>query len=1058
MDLPKHLIDQVQKGRVVLFLGAGASKGAKNQHGDESPNGQELANLLAKKFLGPDFVDSPLTLVSELAVSEAGLFAVQDYIASIFRDLHPADFHLKLPNFRWRALVTINFDQIIEKCYKLNENRCQELVVFMSDRDSIDELQRKPDNLPLLKLHGCISRTRDEHLPLILTTEQYITYRKGREHLFNRLEEWGYEYPIVFIGAGLSDLNLREILMKLANIQSRPKYYLVTPKITVQEKNFWELRRISVLEGTYEEFLDTLEQEIPPHTRTLSAFVDPCTHPIERKFVTQDRTITEDTRNFIDYDVDFVSADLTTGTANPRAFYRGYNQEWAAISMELDVRRSLVDTVLLDLVLADENERPTNVEFCIIKAEAGAGKSVFLRRLAWETGREYEKFCLYLKCTGRLRYDPLYELATKVQERMFLVVDDAADRVQQLEEILIRAKRDKLRITIISAERVNEWNIYCERLKNYVTSSYNLPYLSEKEIGVLIDLLEKHQCLGHLAELSRAGRINAFVEQAGRQLLVALHETTQGKPFVDILVDEYQQIQPQRAQSIYLSICVLNRLGVPVRAGIIARVHEVPFETFSKNLFAPLEHVIEVHMDPITKDYLYRARHPLIAQIVFERILTDPEKRYDHYIRLLAALDTSYRSDQQAFRGMIRGRTLIDLFPDHRTVMEIFRVAREVAGDDSYLFHQMGIYEMRRPNGNLNKAQDYLAKAQELSRNDDKTITHSMAELARIRANRSSSIVEREHYRQRAIQLASTILDETHGSYGYSTMLQVCLDKIEELLNSDDTTDREIDTAFQEAEQTLSRGLQMFPEDPYLLDGEARLGVLTENDERVFNALRKAFNVNQRNPYIASRLAKVYIQRGQPEEAINVLEQALAGNPSDISLHFSLARILITNHSNKNIEKILYHLRRSWNPGDRNYEAQFWYATYLYMTEDQERMREAKDIFRRLRDLPMNIEIRTKVRFKISEEGKGKQFFGRLDRREGSYGFIRRDGIGDSLFVHSAYIDSELWKDLKAGDFVTFEIGFNFGGPLCIELRRLLFSPLNKLEKKYEHARMGNRG
>ena len=50
---------------------------------------------------------------------------------------------------------------------------------------------------------------RDKDLPLILTPEQYVTHRKGRNRLFGRVEEWGLDYPIVFIGSGLLDIDLR---------------------------------------------------------------------------------------------------------------------------------------------------------------------------------------------------------------------------------------------------------------------------------------------------------------------------------------------------------------------------------------------------------------------------------------------------------------------------------------------------------------------------------------------------------------------------------------------------------------------------------------------------------------------------------------------------------------------------------------------------------------------------------------------------------------------------------------------------------------------------------
>ena len=66
--------------------------------------------------------------------------------------------------------------------------------------------------------------------------------------------------------------------------------------------------------------------------------------------------------------------------------------------------------------------------------------------------------------------------------------------------------------------------------------------------------------------------------------------------------------------------------------------------------------------DNIIRDYTYAARHPHIAQMVFERVLTNLNERYDVYLRSLRALNVDYRADRYAFRQMVRGRTLLELF------------------------------------------------------------------------------------------------------------------------------------------------------------------------------------------------------------------------------------------------------------------------------------------------------------------------------------------------------------------------------------------------------------
>ena len=119
MELPQTLINQVRQGRVVLFLGAGATKGARGTEGNEPPLGNELKSRIAAQFLTGDYSSESLAWVAELAMSATDPFRVQDFIADQFRNLIPADYHLLIPTFHWRGLATTNFDRVIETAWGL---------------------------------------------------------------------------------------------------------------------------------------------------------------------------------------------------------------------------------------------------------------------------------------------------------------------------------------------------------------------------------------------------------------------------------------------------------------------------------------------------------------------------------------------------------------------------------------------------------------------------------------------------------------------------------------------------------------------------------------------------------------------------------------------------------------------------------------------------------------------------------------------------------------------------------------------------------------------------
>jgi len=54
-ELPPGPVAAVADGRAVLFLGAGASRGAKNDKGDNIPDSTELAARIVQAFLGKEY-------------------------------------------------------------------------------------------------------------------------------------------------------------------------------------------------------------------------------------------------------------------------------------------------------------------------------------------------------------------------------------------------------------------------------------------------------------------------------------------------------------------------------------------------------------------------------------------------------------------------------------------------------------------------------------------------------------------------------------------------------------------------------------------------------------------------------------------------------------------------------------------------------------------------------------------------------------------------------------------------------------------------------------------
>lgn len=1037
MHLPEPLVSEVTSGRVVLFLGAGASFGANTSTGGSPPLGTGVRDALSTEFLGGEYAGDSLAWVSELSISSTNLSRVQDFVAGLFADLEPADFHRLLPSFKWRGLATTNYDRLVEDVYAKVESPAQELVPFLSNQDRVDEKLRAPEHLALLKLHGCVTRTHDDDLPLILTADQYATHRLNRNRLFSMLLEWGAENTVVFVGHGLQDSDLRTILLEVSRqISSRPRYYLVKPGASQTEKDLWGEKRISVLDGTFEKFLTALDAAIPKASRVL-ARASEAEHPIKNKFKVNE-PLAGPIKDLLYHDAQYVHPALEYEKDGPERFYKGFDLGWYPIQSGLDVRRRLTDTVLYDVVARPEEDRPTQAELYVVKAEAGAGKTVFLRRVAWEAATQSESLCLFTRPAGSPRFEALQELHRVTGERIFLFVDSAADNVALISGLLECSRRFDVPLTLITAERVNEWNMSCDDISGYVSDEYELGYLSRREIEELVALLNKHGAQGpNLRGRSLEEQTREFEERAGRQLLVALHEATMGRPFEDILMDEYSNVHPLQARSLYLTVCILHGLRVPVRAGLIARVHDIPFTAFQAQFFAPLEHVVRVRKSGSTRDFEYVTRHPEIAQIVFQRALSETADRHYEYVHIIKHLNISFSSDRESFRKLVRARPLHESFPDYEDVAAIFKVAEESAGGDPYLYQQMANYERIRPNGNFAKAHELLQKARELAPYDT-TIVHTLAELALTQANKTERTLERRRLRNEAHSLAQGLLNSSRsGSYARHTLVKLAMDDLRDLLANDGSTDHEIDDAVRQVERVLEKGRQEFPEEPRLASAEAEFARLLRDHERSLAALKAAFAANPRDPYVATRLARGYENRNDLSSAEECLRRALQSNRADKQLNFRYAEVL-RNIDPTETERLTYHLKRAFTSGDNNHEAQFWYARYAFESDDAQKRREAKEVFRRLRSIPMSHEARTKIRDKMSSGAQTPTLFtGTVSRVEVAHGFVSADGRGEDVFLHSNNYDGASWENLKRGSRVAFHIGFNFGGPLALKARQI---------------------
>jgi tetratricopeptide (TPR) repeat protein len=256
-------------------------------------------------------------------------------------------------------------------------------------------------------------------------------------------------------------------------------------------------------------------------------------------------------------------------------------------------------------------------------------------------------------------------------------------------------------------------------------------------------------------------------------------------------------------------------------------------------------------------------------------------------------------------------------------------------------------------------------------------------------------------------------------------LLKIDIEELGEVVSGGD--DPSVVAHIRRTESLLTRALQRFPGDEYLLDAEATFSKLFHDSPRAMTALKRAYGGSQRSPYIATRLARLYEEANDLGSAIKVLKDCLAANPRDKDTHYRLGRLL-EKVPDSNRDEIRYHFREAFTRGDGRYDAQFWYARAEYLFGDTTK---AMEIFRELdsANVPSHQKRTTRARV------VGKRFAGSVDRSENSFGFIRKDGDGTRVYMRPEDCDAPIWMTLRKHTRVTFELAFNFTGPVAISVR-----------------------
>jgi len=282
--------DRLHDGRVIPFLGAGASLGGRAagalwSHGtlDYLPTAGDLAAHLAAMTRFPEESPLDLTTVAQYFDVVGGRDALHEELHGIFDCDYPlTPLHAYLAEIDTPLLiVTTNYDDLIERAFA-DAGRPLDVVTHTTDPSLGDNLLwlRGGEDVPdaivpnqlevdlattsvLYKMHGAVDRadpTRDQY---VITEDDYVDFlaRMTRSSAVPAAFAEQFERRhFLFLGYGLRDWNLRVILgrierdLRLNRPQGLTSWAVVLAPSSL-ERRFWQERKVEMFALTIDEFV-----------------------------------------------------------------------------------------------------------------------------------------------------------------------------------------------------------------------------------------------------------------------------------------------------------------------------------------------------------------------------------------------------------------------------------------------------------------------------------------------------------------------------------------------------------------------------------------------------------------------------------------------------------------------------------------------------------------------------------------------------------------------------------------------------------------------------------
>jgi hypothetical protein len=661
-------------GRLMLFLGAGASKGSYNSENLEMPAGNELAKELAE-LIGWAYNGEHLGTVYS-AFNAAAPGRLHSFLRARLTNTQPSRALMTIAGFPWSRIFTLNIDDCIETALRRTKLQTAHMFARNSPLEEIDPIYSA---VQLIKLNGSADRPEDG---FIFSPQEY---GEGS----NRLPVWYRElgqnysnYSFVFIGSQLNEPLFQHALAEMRSTTKRDPLqgYVITPSASEIEKHHLKSLNLVHTPGTIADFAEWLAREFPqrPSSWNLATARRPELRTIHNALTdSQKRALNS---------ITLVSADTlprsesSVPTGAIRDFYKGYKARWSdiieGVPAELDFIKKFSKTLA---------EGHKSAKCISLIGPAGSGKSTALKIAALTLSKTTNAPIYFL----REPVSDIKEIIAALEEinrsAFYLFIDKIEGMHNEIAEALESPKTKN--VCIVASERLNLWNRRVKAvLDPHVAATHTVQKILKSDASKILEKLERYGPWTRLQSMTPVKRVEEIYKKADRQLLIGLMEATTGLGFLQIIDSDFKRIgdDPHKKFLVIVGMASIHRSTLGARI-VGAALTNLGIAEDINTMSRETEGIV------VTNSRKFSARHPLYVRELFEKIVPTSMIR-DCLVAVLEAfadyetpvVKNVGKADGVVFKSIMNHRFIKEMMKGDeekvRSVYEVFETKFHVDG------------------------------------------------------------------------------------------------------------------------------------------------------------------------------------------------------------------------------------------------------------------------------------------------------------------------------------------------------------------------------------------